>query len=153
MMNLFKGNSWLRPDGSGVRRLKVIGLMSCLTVFAALSNAETYIIPHFPVGGGWSTRLIFANSGPADVTADVTFYSQTGAIGAVIFEGQQGTQSSEHLVIGRNQLETLNADPTLRNASPLDVTLAKVATNGPLTVFVIFNSSIPALVPTTVPAP
>jgi hypothetical protein len=147
-MSLLRDNNRVRP---AVRQLKVIGWISCLTVFAALSSAETYIIPHFPVGGGWSTRLVFSNIGPADVTADVTFYSQTGTIGAVTLEGR-GTQSSEHLIISRNAVITLNADPTLRNAGPLDVTWAKVTTNGPLTVFVIFDSSTPTLVPTTIPA-
>jgi hypothetical protein len=145
-MSLFQGN------GSLVRRLKVFGLMSCLTVFAALSQAETYIIPHIPVEGGWSTRLLFSNSGTAVVTADVTFFTQTGTSGSVTIEGQQGTQSSKHVIIGQNQVEVLNVDPTLRNAGPLAVTWAKVMTSGPLTVFVIFDSSTPTLVPTTIPA-
>jgi hypothetical protein len=151
-MRLFTSNNRFRPAGSGSGP-KVIGLvLFSLTVFAALSHAATYIIPHFPVGGGWSTRLVFENSGPADVTAEVTFFTQTGTTGSVTLENQQGTQSSEHLVIGRNQVQTLNADPTLRNAGPLVVSWAKVTTNGPLTIFVIFDSSTPTLVPTTVPA-
>jgi hypothetical protein len=151
-MRLFNSNNRFRPAGSGSSPKVISLVLFCLTVFAALSHAETYIIPHFPVGGGWSTRLVFSNSGPADVTADVTFFTQTGTTGSVTLEGQQGTKNSEHLVIGRNQVETLNADPTFRNAGPLVVSWAKVITNGPLTVFVIFDSSTPTLVPTTVPA-
>jgi hypothetical protein len=49
-------------------------------------------------------------------------------------------------------VEVLNLDPTLRNAGPLAVTWAKVTTSGPLTIFVIFDSSTPTLVPTTIPA-
>lgn len=151
-MTLFQGYDRFRSTISAVSRLKGIGLVSCLTVFAALAPAETYIIPHIPVGGGWSTRLLFSDTGTANVTADVTFYTQTGTTGSVTFEGQQGLQTSEHLVIGQNQVQVLNLDPTLRNAGPLAITWAKVTTSGPLSVFVIFDSSTPTLTPTTIPA-
>jgi len=151
-MSLFQGNDRFQPAGSGVSRLRGIGLMTCLTVFAALAPAETYIIPHIPVGGGWSTRLLFSNSGATAVTADVTFYTTTGETGTVTLEGQQGTQSTKHVIVGQNQVELLNLDPTLRNAGPLVVTWAKVTTSGPLTIFVIFDSSTPTVVPTTIPA-
>jgi len=142
-MSLFNTKNWLRPAGM---------VLSCMTVFAALSSAETYVIAHFPFGGGWSSRLVFANSGTADVTADVTFFTQAGATGAVPLEGQQGTQSSQHLVIGKNQVVTLNADPTQRNAGALQVMWGKVVTSGPLTVLTLFDSSTPTTVPTTEPA-
>jgi hypothetical protein len=144
--------NWFRTTGAGVGRLKVIGWMASLTVFVALSHAETYIIPHFPFGGGWSTRLVFSNSGSADVTADVTFFSATGTTGSVPLEGQQGAQTSQHLVIGKNQVETINADPTQRNAGPLQVMWAKVVTTGPLNILVLFDSSTPTSVPSNVPA-
>jgi hypothetical protein len=86
-MSFFQGNNRFRPAGSSAKGLRAIGLMSCLTLFAALSGAETYIIPHMPVGGGWSTRLLFATTGTADVTADVTFFAQNGTLGSVTIEG------------------------------------------------------------------
>jgi len=139
-------------SGSG---LKVIGLLLfCATALSAgaIIPAHTYIVAHFPLGGGWSTRLVFENGSAADVTADVSFFSQTGAVGGVPLEGQQGLQTGQHLVIGRGQVATLNADPTERNAGPLVVMWAKVTSSGPLNIVTLFDSSAPATVPTNVPA-
>ena len=154
-MRLFNSNYRFRSTGSGSSR-KVIALVlfcvTALTAFGAVSQAPTYIIAHFPLGGGWSTRLVFENNGSADVTADVSFFTQTGTVGSVPLEGQQGLQSSQHIVIGRGQVATLNADPTQRNAGPLVVMWAKVTATGPLDILSLFDSSAPATVPTTVPA-
>jgi hypothetical protein len=158
-MRLFKANKKLQPEGLeigrfGVSNPKVVGLVVvCLTVFAALAQAETYIVAHVPFGGGWSTRLIFANSGSADVTADVAFFSSTtGQTGSVPLEGL-GLQSAAHLAIGKNQTTSLNVDPTKRNATTsVNVMWATVTTTGPLNILSLFDSSVPTTVPSMVPA-
>ena len=151
-MRLFKGNNQLRPEG--LSNPKVVGVVVlCLTVFAALAQAETYIVAHIPFGGGWSTRLIFANSGATDVTADVAFFSSTtGQTGSVPLEGL-GPQSTQHLAVGKNQSKWLNVDPTQRNATTsVNVMWAKVTTTGPLNILSLFDSSVPTTVPSVVPA-
>lgn len=154
-MRFFNSNSRSRSAVSG-SGLKVIALVlfcvTALSAFGAVVPAQTYIIAHFPVGGGWSTRLVFENGSAVDVTADVSFFTQTGTVGSVPLEGQQGSQSTQHLVIGRGQTATLNADPTERNAGPLVVMWAKVTASGPLNILSLFDSSAPATVPTMVPA-
>jgi len=137
----------------GVSNPKVAGVVIlCLTVFAALAQAETYIVAHVPFGGGWSTRLFFANSGAADVTADVAFFTMTGTTGSVPLEGQ-GAQSTQHIAVGKNQVATINVDPTQRNATTsVNVMWATVTTNGPLNILSLFDSSVPTTVPSVVPA-
>lgn len=151
-MRLFKGNKQLRP--AGWSNPKVVGVvMLCLTVFAAFAQAETYIVAHLPFGGGWSTRIIFANSGAADVTADVAFFSSTtGQPAQVPLEGL-GLQTTSHLAVGKNQTTWLNVDPTKRNATTsTNVMWATVTTNGPLNILSLFDSSVPTTVPSVVPA-
>jgi hypothetical protein len=117
---------------------------------ASSTPVSQYIIAHFPYGSGFSTRVLLTNSGTSDVTVDVSFTTQTGIPALVPLEGQQGKQSTQHLSIARNQTQTIDSDPSQRNAGPITVTWATAVSSGPLDVFSLFDYG-PTNKPTTAP--
>lgn len=164
-MRWFKTKS--HSDSNGSLRLasksRVFGLvLFCLVVFVALSQAATvtYVVAHFPYGGGWITRDMFGNPGAAAVTVDVAFFNQDGSVASVPLDGA-GTQSTQHFTIAPNSVQVMAADPTLRlapdpnnlaNVGPIHVTWARVTSSGPLNVFSLFDdatSTVPSTQPTT----
>src|SRR5437867_3567935 len=77
---------WRKRTGPGNPRALLL-IFSLLVVFATLSNAELYVIAHFPYGGGWASRILLTNSGNQDVTAELTYFSQNGHPTTVPLDG------------------------------------------------------------------
>ncbi len=113
--------------------------------------SHAYTIAHFPFGGGYSTRIVLANSGTSDATVDIAFFSQTGVPALVPLEGQQGLQDTQHLQIKKNQVQVIDSDPSQRNSGPTTVTWATAKSTAPLNVFSLFDYA-PSTKPTTQPA-
>lgn len=119
-------------------------------VFATLSNAELYIVAHFPYGGGWSTRLLLSNGSANPVAVELDYFTQAGQLALVPLEGSE-IANIRQVEIGPNQVATVASDPTKRNAAGLQVTWAIVRTDGPLNIFTLFDYA-PTSVPSTIPS-
>ena len=105
----------------------------------AASAPVSYVIAHFPYGGGWSSRVMVANnSSSASATVDVIFYNQAGAGFSVPLEGQ-GLQATQHLVIPPKQVKVFGATLNQRNVGNLQVAWATVNTTSPVNVFSLFD--------------
>jgi hypothetical protein len=139
----------LIPSGRKMIGLVVLGL----SVFAVLSQAaETYVIAHFPYGGGWSTQIWVSNTGASSATVDIAWFDQTGAPALVPLQGV-GPVSTQHLVIGPNNTQVVGGDVTQRNATGpngLIFTWATATSSSPVNVFSMFDfagSSVATVVP------
>jgi len=119
-------------------------------VFVAVSNAELYIVAHFPYGGGWSSRLLLTNGSANPVAVELDYFTQDGHQASVPFDGSE-TAGTQQLQIGPNQVAVVATDPAKRNASGLQVTWAIAQSNGPLNIFTLVDYS-PTSVPSTVPS-
>ena len=131
-----------------------VTVLFCLVVFAALAQAaQTYVIAHFPYGGGWSTQLWFTNSGSTTANVEVQWFSQAGTATPVPLQGQ-GTQSTQQFALSPNSTQVVGADVTQRNAtgpSGLQVTWATATSSAPVNVFSLFDYA-PSSVATITPA-
>jgi hypothetical protein len=99
----------------------------------------SYVIAHFPYGGGWSTRVMLANSGTATAKVNITFLDQLGRPAFVPLEGE-GPQSSQQLSIPPNEVHVVGADPSQRTAGSLQVAWATASSSAPLNIFSLFDS-------------
>jgi len=106
--------------------------------------SHTYAIAHFPYGGGWSTRVLLANSGTTDATVDIAFFNQAGAATLVPLEGQPGLQGSQQLVIHPNEVQVVGAELNQRTGGSLQVAWATAASSAPLNIFSLFDSGTSA---------
>jgi hypothetical protein len=106
----------------------------------ALASSATlsYAVSHFPYGGGFSTRTMFANSGTTDATVTVKFFNQAGASTMVPLDGQ-GMQATQQFVVHPNDVQVVGADLTQRNSSPITVVWATASSTAPLNVFSLFD--------------
>jgi len=104
----------------------------------ASSAPLSYTIAHFPYGGGWSTRVVLANSGKADATVNITFFNQAGAPTLVPLEGQ-GKEGTQKIVVHPNDTQVVGADPSERSLGPLQVAWATASSSAPLNVFTLFD--------------
>jgi hypothetical protein len=105
----------------------------------ASSAPLSYVIAHFPYGRGWNTRVMLANTGAADATVDINFIQPGGAPALVPLEGQAGLQGSQHLVIPKNHVQVVEADPARRSDKATTVAWATAVSNSPLNVFSLFD--------------
>jgi hypothetical protein len=106
----------------------------------AASAPVSYVIAHFPYGGGWSSRVLVANnSSTTTATVDVTFYNQAGAGFSVPLEGQAGLQATQHLVIPPKQVKVFGAVLNQRTTGNLQVAWATANTTAPVNVFSLFD--------------
>jgi hypothetical protein len=129
----------------GVAHGRLVGsAVICLLVFATLSNAELYVIAHFPYGGGWGTRVLLLNGSGQTATVELNYFSQDG--NPVSVPGVGSTNGALQLQINPSAVSIVEADPTQRNTTPLQVAWATVTSNEPLNIFTLFD-----LAPTTVP--
>lgn len=113
------------------------------------SAPVSYVIAHFPYGGGWSSRVMVANSSStATATVDVTFYNQAGAGFSLPLEGQAGLQATQHLVIPPKQVKVFGAALNQRATGNLQVAWATACvhppddscnTTAPVNVFSLFD--------------
>jgi hypothetical protein len=112
---------------------------------SALAQASTtplshsYVIAHFPFGGGWNTRMMLANTGTSDATVDISFFQPGGAPALVPLQGQTGLQGSQHIKIAKNTVEIVGGDPAQRNTGSTEVAWATAKSNAPLNVFSLFD--------------
>jgi hypothetical protein len=120
-----------------------------MLAFVAVSNAELYVVAHFPYGGGWGTRLLLTNGSPNPVTVELDYFTPRGQPASVPLAGPE-LVGTKQLLIGPNQVATIATDPAKRNASDLLVTWAVAKSNGPLNIFTLFDYA-PTSVPSTVP--
>ena len=102
------------------------------------SLAFQYIVAHFPLGGGYNTQVLFANSGTKAATVQVNFLNQAGASTGVPLSGK-GVQSSQSFTLQPNDVHDISGDPSKRNSQALDVTWATVGSSAPLNVFSLFD--------------
>jgi hypothetical protein len=119
----------------------------CLLIFAALSNAELYVIAHFPYGGGWGTRVLLLNGSGQTATVELNYFSQDGQPTDV--PGVGSSNGVLQLQINPNAVSIVEADPTQRNAGPPQVAWATATSTGPLDIFTLFDYA-PTSVPSTV---
>src|SRR5678815_883513 len=65
-------NSTSEIEGERMRatRLTIVLMLA----FVAVSNAELYVVAHFPYGGGWGTRLLLTNGSPNPVTVELDYF-------------------------------------------------------------------------------
>jgi len=99
----------------------------------------SYVIAHFPYGGGWSTRVMAANSGTTPATVDVTFFNQAGAPFSVPLEGQAGLQGTQHLVLQPKEVKVFGAALNQRSAPNLQVAWATAGSTAPVNLFTLFD--------------
>jgi hypothetical protein len=104
----------------------------------ASSAPLSYVIAHFPYGGGWSTRVLLANSGTADATVNITFFNQAGAPTLVPLQGA-GNQGSQQIVVHPNDTQVVGAELSERTAGSLHVAWATATSSAPLNVFSLFD--------------
>ncbi|HKW98012.1 MAG TPA: hypothetical protein VJN43_09765 [Bryobacteraceae bacterium] len=105
----------------------------------ASSAPISYVVAHFPYGGGWNTRVMLANTGASDATVDVNFFQPGGAPALVPLEGQTGLQGSQHLVIPKNHVQVVGGELSRRNDNATTVAWATAVSNAPLNVFSLFD--------------
>ena len=111
----------------------------------ASSTPLSYVIAHFPYGGGWSTRLMLANNGSATAKVNITFLDQLGRPAFVPLEGE-GPQSSQQLSIPPNQVKVVGADPAHRTTGDLQVAWGTASSSAPLNIFTLFDTGPSAAV-------
>ena len=121
-----------------------------MLAFVAISNAELYVVAHFPYGGGWGTRLLLTNGSADPVAVELDYFTQRGQPTSVPLAGPELT-GTKQLLIGPNQVGTVATDPAKQNASDLQVTWAVARSNGPLNIFTLFDYA-PTSVPSTIPS-
>src|SRR4051794_36877786 len=103
----------------------VIGLLS----FAVFSSAETYVVAHFPFGGGWGTRLLISNSSPTNsVSVEIDYFTQAGQAASVPLES--GTGQVQIVTVPPTGTVTISSDPAQRYVatSPVVTTWATATT-------------------------
>jgi hypothetical protein len=104
----------------------------------ASSTPLSYAIAHFPYGGGFSTRILVANSGKTDASVDIKFFNQAGAPTLVPLEGEQGLQGSQQFVLHPNDVHVVGADLSQR-MDPLQVVWATASSSSALNIFSLFD--------------
>lgn len=88
-------------------------LVFALLAFAVFSSAETYVVAHFPYGGGWGTRLLISNSSPTNsVSVEIDYFNQAGQATSVPLDS--GTGQVQTLTVPPNGTVTVTSDPTQR---------------------------------------
>lgn len=102
-------------------------LVIALLAFAVFSSAETYVVAHFPYGGGWGTRLLISNSSPTNsVSVEIDYFSQSGQAASVPLDS--GTGQVQTLSIPPNGTVTVSSDPAQRFVTNPDGTIKPVVT-------------------------
>jgi len=104
-------------------------LVIALLGFAAFSSAETYVVAHFPYGGGWGTRLLISNSSPTNaVSVEIDYFNQTGQAASVPLDS--GTGQVQTLTVPPNGTVTISSDPGQRyvGTNPVITTWATATT-------------------------
>lgn len=104
----------------------------------ASSATLSYAISHFPYGGGYSTRILLANSGKTDASVQIAFFNQAGAPTSVPLEGQQGLQLGQQFVIHPNEVQFVGSELSQRSA-PVQVVWATARSSAPLNVVSFFD--------------
>ena len=102
------------------------------------SSSFNYVVAHFPLGGGFNTKVMLANSGANAATAKVQFLNQAGASAAVPLQGS-GLKSVQSFTIQPNDVQGVSGDSSKRNGQDLEVWWAMVTSNAPLNVFSLFD--------------
>jgi hypothetical protein len=104
-------------------------LVIALLVFSVFSSAETYVVAHFPYGGGWGTRLLISNSSPTNsVSVEIDYFNQTGQAASVPLDS--GTGQVQTLTVPPNGTVTVSSDPAQRyvGTNPVVTTWATATT-------------------------
>jgi Family of unknown function (DUF5719) len=104
-------------------------LVIALLAFAVFSSAETYVVAHFPYGGGWGTRLLISNSSPTNsVSVEIDYFNQTGQTASVPLDS--GTGQVQTLTVPPNGTVTVSSDPAQRyvGSNPVVVNWATATT-------------------------
>jgi hypothetical protein len=116
-------------------------LVIALLAFAVFSSAETYVVAHFPYGGGWGTRLLISNSSPTNsVSVEIDYFTQTGQTASVPLDS--GTGQVQTLTVPPNGTVTVSSDPAQRfGTNPVVVTWATATTapGQPVNVLELFD--------------
>lgn len=102
------------------------------------SSSFNYVVAHFPLGGGFNTKVMLANSGNQTATAKVQFLNQAGASAAVPLQGG-GLKTVQSFTIQPNEVQGITGDPAKRNGQALEVWWATVTSSAPLNVFSLFD--------------
>jgi hypothetical protein len=103
-------------------------LVIALLAFAVFLSAETYVVAHFPYGGGWGTRLLISNTNPTNsVSVELDYFNQTGQTASVPLDS--GTGQVQTLTVPPNGTVTVSSDPAQRyGTNPVVVTWATATT-------------------------
>ena len=115
-------------------------LVIALLAFAVFSSAETYVVAHFPYGGGWGTRLLISNSSANPVNVELDYFNTTGQPASVPLDS--GTGQVQTLTIPANGTVTVTSDPAQRyGTTPVAVTwaTAKTPAGQPVNVLEFFD--------------
>jgi len=116
-------------------------LVIALLAFAVFSSAETYVVAHFPYGGGWGSRLLISNSSPTNsVSVELDYFTTTGQAASVPLDS--GTGQVQTLTVPPNGTVTVSSDPAQRyGTTPVVVTWATATTpvGQPVNVLELFD--------------
>jgi hypothetical protein len=129
-------------------------LVIALLTFAAFSSAETYVVAHFPYGGGWGTRLLISNSSTTNsVSVELDYFNQAGQAASVPLDpgtGQVQPLQTLTVSVPPNGTVTVSSDPAQRfGTNPFVTTWANATTptGQPVNILEFFDfaaDSIPA---------
>lgn len=144
--------------------MRIAGFLAiALLAFAVFSSAETYVVAHFPYGGGWGTRLLISNSSPTNsVSVEIDYFNQAGQAASVPLDS--GTGQVQTLSVPPNGTVTVSSDSAQRfGTNPVVTTWATATTPAgqPVNVLELFDfapsstsaNSIGSAVGTTSAAP
>ena len=103
-------------------------LVIALLTFAVFSSAETYVVAHFPYGGGWGSRLLISNSSPTNsVSVELDYFNQAGQAASVPLDS--GTGQVQTVTVPPNGTVTVASDPAQRyGTNPVVTTWATATT-------------------------
>ncbi|MBZ5676126.1 MAG: hypothetical protein LAP61_17935 [Acidobacteriia bacterium] len=103
-------------------------LVIALLAFSVFSSAETYVVAHFPYGGGWGTRLLISNSSPTNaVSVELDYFNQAGQAASVPLDS--GTGQVQTVIVPPNGTFTISSDPAQRfGTNPVVTTWATATT-------------------------